>query len=141
MSTRRPEKNPFVGLWRSARCGRLSSREVWASTSFRSSSRQRLHWAGPGSIAPCAMCGWLRASETECVRASAVNSCAHALLDSPARTLIGILNSLCCPTFCESAHLLADSPNRDIRINAKSLGVCFIGVKGSRLHWAGSSAL
>ena len=69
------------------------------------------------------------------------HSCAHALRDSPARTLIGIPNSLCCPTFCESPRLLVDSPNRDIRISAKSLGVCFIGVKESRLHWAGSPAL
>ena len=63
--------------------------------------------------------------------------CAHALLYSPARALIGIPNSLCCPTFCESVRLLVVLPDRDSRINAKSLGVCFIGVKDSRLHWAG----
>ena len=69
------------------------------------------------------------------------HSCAHALLYSPAHALIGIPNSLYCPTFCQSVRLLVVLPDRDSRINAKSLGVCFIGVKDSRLHWAGSPAL
>jgi hypothetical protein len=68
-------------------------------------------------LAAC-FCDWMRASLCR------QHSCARALLDSPARTLIGIPNSLCCTTFCESVRLLVDSPNRDIRINAISLGVC-----------------
>ena len=111
VSTRYPKKKkPFAGLWRSARCGRLSSREVWASTSFRSSSRQRLHWAGPGSIAPCAMCGWLRASESDCVRASAVSTLArtHCYTAPHAhslefRTVFAVLRSVS-PCVCLSCY-------------------------------------
>ena len=122
VSTRCPEKNPFVGLWLSARCGRLCSREVWASTSFRSSSRQRLHWTGTDIT--CAVCSGLCASVTVGVQTSAISTLARTHCQTTSHAHSGIVNSLCCPTFCESVRLLADSPSGDICIKLLNLCVC-----------------